>query len=55
MLWDVDGSSWQKRAGQLASRNFTCREWVNYMGEEPYRATFQHLPTEHCAESLGSQ
>jgi WD40 repeat protein len=44
MLWDVDLSSWQRRAGQIANRNLTRQEWREYFPEESYRATFPDLP-----------
>lgn len=51
ILWSMDVNSWQKRAGEMANRNFTCQEWTQYMGQETYRATFPHLPTEYCEKS----
>jgi WD40 repeat protein len=44
LLWDVDLESWQRRAGQIASRNFTWQEWREYFHDEPYDATFPDLP-----------
>ena len=32
------------RACRIANRNFTHREWLDYMGGEPYRATCPELP-----------
>jgi WD40 repeat protein len=40
MLLDVDLESWQRRAGQIANRNFTWGEWREYFPDEPYRALF---------------
>ncbi len=45
-LWDVDSTSWQARACQMAGRNLTRDEWRQYMGEEPYRKTCDKLPLE---------
>jgi WD40 repeat protein len=44
VLWDVDLKSWQRRAGQIANRNFTLEEWREYFPERPYHATFPDLP-----------
>ena len=44
VLWDVDLESWQRRAGLIANRNFTRKEWRDYFPETPYRATFPNLP-----------
>jgi WD40 repeat protein len=44
VLWDVDLDSWQRRAGQIANRNFTLEEWRKYFPERPYHATFPDLP-----------
>jgi WD40 repeat protein len=44
VLWDVDLESWQRRAGQIANRNFTRDEWRQYFPDMPYRATFPDLP-----------
>ncbi|MGO9470513.1 MAG: WD40 repeat domain-containing protein, partial [Isosphaeraceae bacterium] len=44
LLWDVDLDSWQRRAGQIANRNFTRKEWREYFPETPYHATFPDLP-----------
>jgi hypothetical protein len=44
VLWDVDLGSWQRRAGLIANRNFTRKEWRDYFPETPYRATFPDLP-----------
>jgi hypothetical protein len=45
VLWDVDLESWQRRAGAIANRNFTRKEWRRYFPEETYRPTFANLPT----------
>ena len=44
VLWDVDLESWQRRAGQIANRNFTREEWREYFPDTPYRPTFPDLP-----------
>ena len=44
VLWDVDLESWHRRAGRIANRNFTRKEWREYFPERPYRATFPDLP-----------
>jgi WD40 repeat protein len=44
VLWDVNPASWQSRAGRIANRNLTRREWRYYLGDEPYRVTFPGLP-----------
>jgi WD40 repeat protein len=44
VLWDVDLESWQRRAGRIANRNFTRKEWRDYFPETPYRKTFPDLP-----------
>jgi hypothetical protein len=44
LMWDVDLESWQRRAGRIANRNFTRKEWREYFPDEPYRATFPDLP-----------
>src|SRR5204862_275018 len=44
VLLDVDLESWQRRAGQIANRNFTREEWRDYFPETPYHATFPDLP-----------
>jgi tetratricopeptide (TPR) repeat protein len=43
-LLDGDLGSWQRRAGQIANRNFTQKEWLEYFPETPYRAIFPDLP-----------
>jgi WD40 repeat protein len=44
VLWDIDLESWQRRAGLIANRNFTEKEWRDYFPETPYRATFPEFP-----------
>jgi hypothetical protein len=43
-LWDVDFQSWLKRACVIANRNFTHKEWGEYMGDLLYRKTCPELP-----------
>jgi WD40 repeat protein len=38
-LWDFDLHSWQYRACQIANRNLTRDEWVQYIGNELYHVT----------------
>jgi hypothetical protein len=44
VLLDMDLESWQRRAGQIANRNFTRKEWRDYFPEERYHAIFPDLP-----------
>ena len=44
VLWDVDLESWQRRAGQIANRNLSRKEWRDYFPEAPYHTTFPDLP-----------
>src|SRR5262249_51069231 len=45
VLWDVDLDSWRRHAGQLANRNLTRAEWLQYFPpDRPYRPTFDDLP-----------
>ena len=43
-LWNIDFSSWQHIASQVANRNFTRDEWRQYFPERPYLAIFPDLP-----------
>jgi len=52
VLLDLDLESWQRRAGQIANRNFTRKEWRAYFPETPYHATFPDLPVR--PEAVGS-
>jgi WD40 repeat protein len=45
ILWAVDPILWQASACQSVSRNFTRAEWVQYLGNEPYRQTCPQWPT----------
>jgi WD40 repeat protein/tetratricopeptide (TPR) repeat protein len=42
--WDVNPQSWRERACAVANRNLTYDEWIQVLGEEPYRATCPMLP-----------
>jgi WD40 repeat protein len=42
--WDVDPTSWRKRACELAGRNLTRAEWARFLGDEPYRQTCPAYP-----------
>jgi WD40 repeat protein len=44
LFWDVDLQSWQRIAGRIAGRNFTKKEWYQYLPHMPYRRTFRELP-----------
>jgi WD40 repeat protein len=45
-LWNIDLKSWQARACQMAGRNFTHAEWVQYFGDEAYHKTCEQWPLE---------
>jgi hypothetical protein len=50
-LWHFDLKSWIARACDIANRNLTCAEWVQYMGDEKYQATWPHLSApSHCPQ-----
>ena len=55
MLWDVDPKSWQRKAGQIANRNFMRDEWRQYFHDEPYRPTFPDLPVPPAGHSQHAQ
>ncbi|HEY4720595.1 MAG TPA: WD40 repeat domain-containing protein, partial [Anaerolineae bacterium] len=42
--FDVDPSSWIKRACQIVGRNFTQREWKQYFGDGAYHKTCEPWP-----------
>jgi WD40 repeat protein len=45
ILWDIDMTSWQRRACAIANRNLTRSEWAHYVGGEvQYRALCSELP-----------
>jgi WD40 repeat protein len=43
-LWDTDVKSWQVRACNIANRNLSRREWLNYFEGRPYHKTRLSLP-----------
>ena len=43
VFWDVDLDSWMRRAGQIANRNLSLKEWRRFFPDEPYRKTFDKL------------
>jgi WD40 repeat protein len=44
-LWAVGLQSWKRKAGEIANRNFTDKEWQDYFpSNQPYRKTFDWLP-----------
>ena len=47
IYFDVDPASWQRKAGQIANRNFTRGEWSRYFPESLYRRTIRSLPWPH--------
>ncbi len=55
VLWDVDPESWQRKAGQIANRNFTRDEWRQYFHDEPYHPTFPDLPVPPADHSQHKQ
>ena len=42
--WDMNLESWKRKAGRIANRNFTRKEWQEYLPDQPYRKTFDWLP-----------
>jgi hypothetical protein len=44
VLFDLDPRSWKERAGRVANRNLKRDEWREYLPDQPYRPTFEHLP-----------
>jgi WD40 repeat protein len=42
--WNVDPEAWQEAACLAAGRNLTRREWTEYLGDQPYRATCPDWP-----------
>jgi WD40 repeat protein len=36
ILWNVDPDAWRELACQVANRNLSCREWRQFLDEEPY-------------------
>ena len=50
VLFDADPASWRRKAGQVANRNFTRREWTRYFPPEHRPALPPHdpiLPSPH--------
>jgi hypothetical protein len=44
-LWDVNPKSWLKQLCYIANRNFSQKEWREYMGEQrPHEKTCPDLP-----------
>jgi WD40 repeat protein len=43
-LWDTDVKSWQERACNIANRNLSRREWLNYFSDRSYHKTKLSLP-----------
>jgi tetratricopeptide (TPR) repeat protein len=43
MIWDLDERSWRHRACKIANRNLSYDEWVQYVGNSPYRLTCPEL------------
>jgi WD40 repeat protein len=43
-LWDVNPKSWLKRLCYIANRNFSQKEWHEYMGNEDHEKTCEDLP-----------
>jgi WD40 repeat protein len=44
IIWDLDPTSWIQKACQIAGRNFTQEEWVQYFPDEAYRTTCPQWP-----------
>ena len=43
-LWDVNLESWLKQLCSIANRNFSHKEWREYMGDRPHEKTCPDLP-----------
>jgi WD40 repeat protein len=43
-LWNLDATSWAKRAGRVVNRNFYRSEWARFFPDMSYRPTFPQLP-----------
>lgn len=39
IFWDIDMSIWQERACEIANRNFSQAEWIQFFPEAPYHET----------------
>jgi WD40 repeat protein len=44
LFWQLDLASWRAAACQIANRNLTPAEWMNYLGEKPYQETCPEYP-----------
>ncbi|MDM8557925.1 caspase family protein [Candidatus Parabeggiatoa sp. HSG14] len=45
ILWDVNPESWAKKACAIVNRNFSHKEWQQYMGKHrPFEKTCPNLP-----------
>ncbi len=44
LLWETGPESWQAAACAMANRNLTSAEWLQFMGQEPYRKICPALP-----------
>ena len=44
IAWNVDAESWIQQACAIANRNFSCEEWQEFLGDEPYQATCPQFP-----------
>jgi WD40 repeat protein len=46
IVWNLDPKYWLEKACKIAGRNFTQREWAQYLPGQSYRATCPDLPIE---------
>lgn len=44
ILWDMDPQSWSFKACNIAGRNFTKSEWLQYFPDLPYHVTCPQFP-----------
>jgi WD40 repeat protein len=44
LFWEASQQAWERRAGRVANRNLSQGEWREYLGNKPYRRTFDWLP-----------
>jgi WD40 repeat protein len=44
LLWETRPASWQAAACAMANRNLTPAEWLQFLGQEPYRPLCPDLP-----------
>jgi len=47
-LWHSNPESWRAQACAMANRSFTCAEWQQYFGEQPYRPVCSVAPVPSC-------